>query len=235
MLILKQLRRKKSINQSDLAKAIGVSLRTIQLYEKENANIPIKNLNKLADYFDLGIDQLYAQEVNEEVVSYDKQTTRSKKGHTIRKLAPGKYLLSVPLITEDSLKSYLEHISDTDFLKELPCIGFVIDQVSISSYLAFEISNSSMDNGLTNRIPQKSIVLAKQVSSREVTKRINEDNSYWVIALENDLMCKEITAYNKKEKSITCHSLNRSPEYQDFEVLIDEVKAFFRVVRKQLD
>ncbi len=80
MYAIKQLRRKKNLSQSDLAKEIGVSLRTIQLYEKKNANIPIKNLTRIAAYFDLSIAELYLQEVNEKPGKlFEKKTIYKKR------------------------------------------------------------------------------------------------------------------------------------------------------------
>lgn len=234
MLILKQLRRKKNISQTDLANALGLSLRTIQLYEKQNANIPIKNLTKIADYFEMGIDQLYAKEVNESDAKYGKSNVESKKGHSIRKMAPGKYLLTIPLVMAKEQIDYCNHIENQEFINNLVRISFMIEQVSIARYMAFEISNNSMHNGLVNGIPQMSIVLGKQVSKREMIKKINTENTYWVIVYEGTIMCKKITAYNKKANTITCHSLNDSPEYPDFEVPLGEVKEFFEILKKQV-
>lgn len=234
MLIIKQLRRKKNMSQTNLANSIGVSLRTIQLYEKKNANIPIKNLTKIANHFDIGIDQLYANEVNESGTNYDKKK-KLLKGHRISKLGPGKYLLEAPLITDKLQMNFIEKHGNNVFINSLPSIGFVLDQVSVASYLAFEISNASMDNGLINGIPKKAIVLCKQIAKKEVMKRAHDSNAKWVIVHKNSVMCKEITHYNRKNGIVTCHSLNNSPEFPDFVINLEEVKAFYMIIKKQID
>ncbi len=234
MLILKQLRRKKNISQSDLADAIGVSLRTVQIYEKKNANIPIKNLNKIASYFEVGIDQLYAKEVNESAAIYGKSSPYSKKGITVSALDAGKYLLSVPLVMINEQAEYIEKCGRQEFLSTLSKVSFVIDQISVTHYLAFEISNNSMNNGLSNGIPQNAIVLGKQVPINEFSKNITDSKSFWVIVHKNGIMCKEITQYEAKERTLTCHSLNSSPEYLDFEISLDDVKELFEIVKKQV-
>lgn len=235
MLIIKHLRRKKNMSQTDLANAIDVSLRTIQLYEKKNANIPIKNLTKIAQHFEMGIDQLFAREVNESDINYRKSNRLKKKGHRISKLAPGKYLVEAPLIITKRQMEYIEKQGSDEFLNTLLRVGFVVEQVSVSDYLAFEISNSSMDNGLVTGIPAKAVVLGKQTSKMEVAKRTNESNINWVIVHEDSVMCKKIAAYDKKNEVITCHSLNKSPEFPDFELKVDDIKAFFRIIKKQVD
>ncbi len=236
MFIIKQLRRKKNINQTDLAYAIGVSLRTIQLYEKNNANIPIKNLTKIAAYFDVSISQLYSLEVNESNIVYDKQNKRSKKGHSIGKLAPGKYLLTVPLAIAEEHVNFADNYNDQEYLNSLVRIGFVIDQVAVAHYMAFEIANNSMNNGKVESIAHKTIVLGKKVGKSGLTpKLIDKSGLFWIIVYKDGVMCKEITDYDKKSGTISCHSLNNSPEYPDFNINIEDVKQLFIIIKKQVD
>lgn len=235
MFIIKQLRRKKNVNQTDFAHAIGVSLRTVQLYEKKGANIPRKNLTKIAQYFDVRVDQLYARGVNELDLVYDKENKLSKKSHQINKLGPGKYLLSTPLVM---VKNQLEYFGKYDshlFVSSLVRMGFVVDQVSVSTYIAFEVANNSMNNGLAEGIPQKAIVLGKQVHSRELKRKMGDADTQWIIVYKDSIMCKRITSYDKKKGTMVCHSLNDSPEYPDFEIHIDDVKQFFVIIKKQVD
>lgn len=235
MLILKQLRAEKNITQSQLAEIIGVGLRMVQLYEKENANIPRKRLDKIAEYFEMRIDELYAREVKEAGVIYEKGVSGLKKAHTIQKLEPGKYLLSAPVIMGKRQGEFIVHIDDMKYLNSLPRIGFMVEQVAVGNYLAFEVTNNAMDNGQVNALPQKSIVLGKLITPKQVVKQIEGGNSYWVLVYGNSIMCKEITHYDKVAKTIRCHSLNNSPEYSDFEVPVAEVVAFYKIIKKQVD
>lgn len=237
MFILKQLRRKKNINQIDLAKAIKVSLRTIQLYEKKDANIPIKNLTKIAKYFKMSIAELYSKEgVNEIDIYYDERDIAYKKGHSITKLDPGKYLIKVPLIDGKQQEKYIREYGNQLFIDALSQMVFVIDQVSVGHYMAFEITNSSMYNGTIESVPDKSIVLGKLVPLNKLSGALlNNSGEIWIIVHRDSIMCKKITAYDKKDKSITCHSLNTSPEYSDFEINIDTIEQLFKVIKKQVD
>lgn len=237
MFILKQLRRKKNINQIDLAKAINVSLRTIQLYEKKDANIPIKNLTKIAQYFEMSIAELYAKEgVNEVGAYYDERDIAYKKGHSINKLNPGKYLITVPLTVVKQQEKYLREYGNQLFIDTLPQMGFVIDQVSVGHYMAFEITNASMYDGTIESVPDKSIVLGKLIPVNKLSSILRSmPEGIWIIVHKDSIMCKKITAYDKKDKSITCHSLNSSPEYSDFEIKIDTIEQLFRVIKKQVD
>ena len=66
MLRIKELRLKNKLNQSELADKIGVSLRTIQHYEAETTDIPVKNLHKLAKLFNVNIVELYSDNLSKE-------------------------------------------------------------------------------------------------------------------------------------------------------------------------
>lgn len=237
MFILKQLRRKKKISQTELAKIIGVSLRTIQLYEKKGANIPIKNLTKIAQYFDISIAELYTQEkVNEQGAIYKHIDSQKDKEHTIIKLGPGKYLISVPLLLSGNYSDFTYKYEDPSYLESLPKISFVVEQVSVGKYLAFEISNDSMDNGTTAGIPNKSIVLGKLTPVNKLATMVRDNpKTLWVINHHNSIMCKKITAFNKKNKTLKCHSLNISPEYSDFEIHMGEVRQFYRIIKRQIE
>ncbi len=236
MFVLKQLRRKKDINQSDLAEAIGVSLRTIQLYEKKNANIPIKNLTKIAQFFGVSISQLYAHEVNEIDLVYDRTDKNAKRVHEIRKISPGKYVLITPFVAAEQQDDYIHLFDKRSFISGLVKLGFVIDRVSVANYMAFEIANESMNNGKYNGIPGKAIVLGKQVSIKELKKKIGVvDFQYWVIVHKDGIMCKDVVSYDKKNETIVCQSLNASPEFPDFEIRLADIKQVFAIIRKQID
>ncbi|MEX0274887.1 MAG: helix-turn-helix domain-containing protein [Flavobacteriaceae bacterium] len=237
MLIIKKLRRKKNINQGTLAKAIGVSLRTIQLYEQEGANIPIKNLQKIADYFEVTIADLFSYEsLGESHSYYQKRTSQNDKWHTITKLAPGKYLLSVPLVIAKRQKEYVEKYEEETFLKTLPHMGFVLNQVSVAHYFAFEIGNDSMEFDGLGSIPSESIVLGKKIKPTKLPAELRMDpNSNWIIVHEKGVVCRQISHYSKKEEKLVCRRLNPSPEYTDFELDLGTVRQFFKVIKKQTD
>ena len=236
MFILKQLRRKKNISQTDLANAIGVSLRTIQLYEKKDANIPIKNLTKIAQYFDLSIAELYSYEVNEANSIYGTQKILSKRGNSIKSIGLGKYLVSVPLVSGNWEEEYAAKFDDKAFLEELARIGFVMEQVEDCLYMAFEITNNSMDNGSIEAIPNKAIVLGKLVPKKELygLRTLNRHPN-WIIVYKDSILCKQIKGYDKKDGTLICHSLNNSPEYSDFQISLSDIKQLFAIVKKQVD
>ncbi|MFS4455248.1 helix-turn-helix domain-containing protein [Maribacter sp. 2304DJ31-5] len=236
MLILKQLRRKKNVNQTDLAEAIGVSLRTIQLYERENANIPIKNLTKIAQYFDVTIAELYSYEVNETNGDYGDKRTISSNGTEINCIDEGKFLMAVPLILESQQKNYIQNIDiANEVLSELPQISFFMNQWEDVEYTAFEITGNAMvnNNGVRD-IPGNSIILGKSIPVHMIEKPSLTQKIY-VIVYKDGILCKEIITADRSNKTIVCHSFNTSPEFADFEIPIADIKKLFLVVKKQVN
>ncbi len=235
MLILKQLRKKKKISQTDLANAIGVSLRTIQLYEKKDANIPIKNLTKIAEYFGLSIAEMYMYEVNENEVVYLNTNMLSKKSNKVYDIEPGKYFIMAPLVSQNQYKQYIKNHTDIDFLERLPKIGFIMNHVTSNKYVAFEIMGDSMDDGSIESIPNKAVVLGEQLEINEKNlSEIKAPNSLKVMICKDRILCKKIVEYREKANAILCTNLNKSPEYQDFELPVTDMLQFFSIVKKQL-
>jgi len=236
MFILKQLRRKKNVSQTDLAVHIGVSLRTIQLYEKKDANIPIKNLTKIAQFFDVTIAELYAMENNikEPELSYDTQKKIEKVANSVRVPYVNTYIINVPLICKDIQKRYTKEYESEKFLESLPSIDFVQDTLEEGYYAAFEITNNAMTNGAFNSFPEKTIAYGKLQTRKEFIAHYSK-NPYWILVYDTVIMCKQILDYNKKQETITCHSLNISPEFSDFKIELGNVKQLFMVVKKQID
>lgn len=231
MFILKQLRRKKNISQTDLAKEIGVSLRTIQLYEKREANIPIKNLNKIAAFFDLSIAELYLYEVNEEELMYSKKRAFSRYGNIFYPLDYGKFLIMAPLLAVEQQKGFVANGADKDSLKDTFQIGFIVDFIEDGAYLAFEVSGDSMNDGTLESIPNKTIVLGLLVEANEMDAILHK---IAIVVCKDRIICKRITGYNAQEKTIYCESLNKSPEYSNFEVQISDIIEVYHVVKKQM-
>ena len=237
MQIIKDLRSKNGMNQTDLATAIGVSLRTIQLYEKKDANIPIKNLTKIAEFFGISIAELYLHEVNEEEGIYTKKKVFSASRNIYYSLANGKYLVMAPVLMADMHRKYLEGLSSENPNESLVKSGFVLDYFDDAAYMAFEIVGNSMYDGSIDSIPNGSLVLGRMIETNELISNFDGDDfpiTALVIFNRSRIICKRVTRYNEKSQTITCTSLNDSPEYKDFDMPLSEITKVYKVVKKQI-
>lgn len=234
MYIIKQLRRKNNISQSQLGKEIGVSLRTIELYERKDANIPIKNLTKIAEYFGLTIAELYMHEVNDMGEAYTKRQPFTKHGSVFYPLEYGKYLVMAPLVLVEWHKNYIQNLQKDGFSNPFQG-GFIIDFLTEEPHRIFEVSGDSMNDGSSEAIPNKAYVLGLEIK-KDTLARNNETywNQSYIVVCADRIICKQLTGYNRENKSLLCHNLNTSPEFQDFELPLSEVLQVFKIVKKQL-
>jgi len=237
MVIIKQLRRKKKISQTQLGDEIGVSLRTIQLYERKDANIPIKNLTKIAQYFEMTIAELHLREINDLGEPYVKDKPFTKHGSVFYPLEHGKYLVMAPLVLMEWHKKYIEALDTLDKGEgKVPFqSAFIIDSVAKEPYYIFEVSGNSMNDSSIHAIPNKSFVLGLALKKEDLAKK---DESLWnksyILVCKDRIICKQLTRYDSKRGTVQCHNLNTSPEYQDFELPLDDVLQVFKIVKKQL-
>lgn len=235
MYAIKQLRRRKNLSQSNLAQEIGVSLRTIQLYEKRNANIPIKKLTKIATFFELSIAELYQHESNEPENTYDRKKSFTKNGCTFYPIDYGKYLIMVPLVLSGQENSYIQSLSEKKYGKSTIKSGFVLEAFEDRVYRAFEVTGNSMDDGSIGAIPNKAIVLGLQLDTTALAKASESLwNKPYILVCKDRIICKRLTGFNGQNNTVKCQNLNTSPEHQDFELPLEDMLLVFQIVRKQL-
>ncbi|MEN1784662.1 MAG: helix-turn-helix transcriptional regulator [Bacteroidota bacterium] len=234
MKILRQLRRNKGLNQSGLAKAIGVSLRTIQLYEKRGANIPMKNLTKIADFFDLSIADLYFQELNEPNQRYSKKKSFMAHGNLFHSLPNGQTIVRVPLCTAFGHRAFISDFIVGSYTKGRIQMDFLIDHLDEAPYVGFEIAGDAMDDGTIAAIPHGSVVLGKGMDKDQFIQEEKLLGKTFVMLLKDRIICKVITGFSNERVTLICHSLNPAPEHQDFEIAMSDVLGLYEVVRKQL-
>ncbi|WP_262510371.1 helix-turn-helix transcriptional regulator [Muricauda aurantiaca] len=234
MYAIKQLRRKKNMSQSDLAKEIGVSLRTIQLYEKRDANIPIKNLSRIAAYFDLSIAELYLQEVNESQASYSKRKPFTKRGSVFYPLDHGKFSVMLPLVLMEYQKDYIEFLTSDIKEEKIFQTGFIIDFIPEETLRAFEVKGDSMNDKSIEGIPNKAFVLGMELQKNMLS---NAHSTIWnkayMLVCKDRIICKWLTGFNPEKNTVYCQNLNKSPEYQDFELALDDILKTFVIIKKQ--
>ncbi len=235
MQIIKDLRKEKGVTQSDLAEAVGVSLRTIQTYEQKGANIPSKNLTKIATYFDLSIVDLHIREFNEEEATYGDQKPFDHFGSRCYPLDFGKHFILVRLILAEVQSDYVNNWGKNKKSKSEMKTGFVVETLLETVYSAFEVIGDAMYDGSIASIPNKAFVLGAEYSAKQLLNDpVKFINQPVVFVLKDRIICRQIREIDTKAESITCHNLNKSPEYSDFELPLDDVLEIYKVIKKQI-
>ena len=168
----------------------------------------------------------------------EKQTPDSfetKAGSKYEELPNGRYKLTVPFVPVRAQARYTSDFNDAEFISHLTEVSFIVDRVGNGKYLAFEIQNDSMDDDSKRSIPDGAIVLGRELNKQHWKNKFRTgDFPYWIIVHKQGMLCKEIINHDVENGVITCHSLNRSPEYQDFDIKLDDCYQLFNIVKKQI-
>ncbi|MCL6266741.1 helix-turn-helix domain-containing protein [Flagellimonas myxillae] len=234
MHIIKELRKKRGISQTEFAQEIGVSLRTIQLYERRDANIPNKNLRKIAEFFEMTIPELYIHEFHDPTDSYGKKKPYAKHGSVFYPLDQGKLLAMSPLVLMEQQKEYITRVKAGVFSQNAFQTGFVLDSMDDELHMAFEVTGDSMNDGTINSIPNKAIVLGVEMDITDFAKKEGLLNKSYVLVCKDRIICKLIIGYSEKGNAVQCGNLNQSPEYQDFELPLEDILQIFKIARRQI-
>ena len=99
--------------------------------------------------------------------------------------------------------------------------------------MAFEIKGDSMDDDTRKSLANGDIVLGRELGSEHWRDKLRT-NEYpnWIIVLDNTILCKQIINQDVEKGTITCHSLNTSPEYSDFELSFNDIRQMFNIIQR---
>ncbi len=157
----------------------------------------------------------------------------TKAGVKYFQLANGKYLMRVPFVPIKAYAKYIDDYRDAEFSSSLDEYNFIVDQIGHGKYMAFEIKGDSMDDDTRKSLANGDIVLGRELGSEHWRDKLRT-NEYpnWIIVLDNTILCKQIINQDVEKGTITCHSLNTSPEYSDFELSFNDIRQMFNIIQR---
>ena len=145
----------------------------------------------------------------------------------------GVLLMEVPLMPFDALGS--PEWDDVELIQSREpgeTRRFTVDAVHHGRYCAFVVDNDSMDDGTRDSFQKGDTVLVRELDRQDWQPRLHiERRKFWVICFKNCIRIKQIVAQDTEAGTITCHSLNPSPEYTDFTLPLTDVYRLFTVVQ----
>jgi len=240
---LKEYRKKLNLTQEELADLLGKSMRTVITWEQseELSQSQVLQINAVLMKYEKITHKEYNQPISSLIVNEHSETFSTKSGNIIDELPNGKYLLTVPLVPYRAQATYISEFQDAEFIGDLTKVSFVVDIVPRGRYMAFEVINDSMNDATLEREPSRNailngdIVLGRELGRQHWKSRLNTNGyPYWIIVHKDTIVCKEIIKHDIEKGTITCHSLNGSPEFQDFELKLDNCLQLFNIIKKQI-
>ena len=211
---IKILRKKAGLTQGALADKMGIKRSLIGAYEEGRAEPRINNLIKLAEVFNLPIDALVLQDLDDP----SQLTMTRAMGTQLRVLSvtvsdedddQGEQVQWVP---QKAAAGYLNGYADTEYLQELP--RFKLPNLPRGgTYRAFELTGDSM-------LPLNSgtIVIGKYIDD---WRNIKNGDTYVLLTDKEGIVYKRVFNYVDESQKLFLVSDNRS--YAPYEIPIDQV------------
>ena len=208
---LKYLRTKKKISQQYLADAMGIPRTTLGDYERGKTEPNLEMLVKLADFFDLKVDEL----IRSNISHLDYEILRNKHMKVLAITVDRNNKENIELVDTKAEAGYLESYSDPEYIKELPKISF--PNMPEGSYRGFEIRGDSM-------LPLEpgSIVICSYVEQLE---QIKDDETYIVVSKQDGLVYKRVKVDQKNMQLVL---ISDNEAYLPYEIEYEEIDEVWR-------
>ena len=111
---------------------------------------------------------------------------------------------------------------------------YEVDRVAHGNYLSFEVKGDSMDTGTRQSFEAGDRVLVRELERCHWRDRIRfNDRPFWVVVFGSSVLLKQMVAQDLKEGTLTFHSLNPSPEYADFTISENDIRALYYIISKK--
>ena len=161
--------------------------------------------------------------------------TESHNNVKFYELGSNKYRMVVKLVPFAAYGQFINECNTLEPEKESwEDESFETDKIAHGKYFAFEVRGESMDNGTRNSFEEGDRVLVRELDRIhwEEGLRFN-DHPYWVVVFDSSVLIKQIVKQDLEKGTITFHSLNPSPEYSDFSLDMDRIRALYYVLQKK--
>ena len=139
---LKYLRKKKGLTQQQFADNMEIKRSLIGAYEEDRAEPKYDLLKKIAEYFELTIDEFINEKINENWKPQPKS-----QGSNLRVLSISVDKddnENIELVPVKASAGYLNGFSDPQYIHDLPKFQLPIPSLKQGTYRAFEIKGDSM-------------------------------------------------------------------------------------------
>lgn len=226
----------KKIGQTRFEEMAGLSRGYIYNLKKEPTTSKLLMILSAApdlskEWLETGKGEMLVHDVTPVRKSELKEFTETKAGLKFYEREDGQLIMKVPVVPIAALGSPEDEFAEIIKEHEGDTVSIVVDSVHHGSYVAFRIDGDSMDDGTRKSFERGDVVVVRELDRDKWLPKLHiRDWPFWVIVFGNCVRIKEIISQD--ETSITCHSLNPSPEYTDFTLNLDDVSRLFNVIQK---
>jgi SOS-response transcriptional repressor LexA len=202
------------VKDVEVAEALGTSASNISMFFNR-VRAPSRNF----------IDKFYSH--------YEKYLTEKNVGpigNAIQIDLGDKLIMQVPLVSQYAYAGYVTGFADPEYIEQLTTVPFIVEKEPRGTYISFEVSGNSMDDGSSDSYLAGDILLCREIKRELWQSKLHIKKWDFVIVHKSlGVQVKCITKHDTEKGIITLHPLN--PEYRDIETSIDEVLQLFNVVQ----
>lgn len=195
---LRYLRKKKGLTQQQFADLMGIKRSLVGAYEEHRAEPKYELLKKIVDFFDLTIDEIVDEKIN------DKWKPKSiVDGSSLRILSittDNDDNENIELVPVKASAGYLNGYADPEFISELP--KFKLPMFNQGTYRAFELKGDSMLPLLPG-----TIIIGEYM---EDWHDIKPGQTYVIVSKTEGVVYKRIAFKFKTDKGLKLLSDNKS-------------------------
>ena len=210
---LKILRKAKHWTQEQCSDQLGIKRSLLGAYEEGRADPPLENLLKIAEVFNLSVDELVSTDLNR----ISTQKFEGKGG-----AEPGLKILSITVDSEDrenielvhqkAAAGYLNGFSDPDYIESLP--RFRLPTLPDGgTYRGFEISGDSM-----LPIQPGTVIIGQYL---ETLSEMKDGGTYVVVTQNEGVVYKRV--YNRIEEEESMELVSDNSSYSSYKIPAGEV------------
>ena len=212
---LKYLRKKNGMTQQQFADLMEIKRASVGAYEESRAEPKYELLKKIAEYYQLSMDQLTHDIIDDK---WKPVTSRAASHVRISSLTVDRQdKENIELVPVKASAGYMNGYADPEYVKELP--KFSLPMFSQGTYRAFEINGDSM-----LPLPSGSIVVGEYV---ENWQDIKAGDTYIIISKDDGVVYKRVTNKFQEDERLKLVSDNKlyEPYWVAAEDIIEVWKA----------
>ncbi|MBB2148493.1 XRE family transcriptional regulator [Pedobacter gandavensis] len=213
---LKYLRKKKGLTQQQFADAMGIKRSLIGAYEEDRAEPKYDLLKKIAEYYELTIDEFINETIND---SWKPKLKSQGSNLRILSISVDKDdKENIEMVPVKASAGYLNGFSDPEYIKELPKFQLPLPFLKQGTFRAFEILGDSM-----LPIQSGSIILAEYL---ENWNDIKVGETYIVISKSEGVVYKRAGNKFKENKELKLVSDNKL--YDPYTISSDDILEIWK-------
>ncbi len=202
---IKHLRKQKGWTQQDLADALVVKRPQIGSYEEGRADPRISTLLKIAEVFQLSLDDLLTQDLTQ-------NSSLRKSAKVLAITVDSQQRENIELVPQKAAAGYTNGYADPEYLQDLP--RFQLPNLPKDrTYRAFEISGDSM-----LPIQPGTIIIGQYLES---PSDIKNGKTYVIVSEQEGVVYKRV--FNYLEEKGTLYLVSDNHLYSPYELAVAEV------------